>query len=128
MACDGWDHCTEFVKSGAHPQYGANPQQPLNRALTDILLTRGEGEISDLQFASQIQWSIFDQGIQDYVIEKLRHLALTEVSEIKNSACQQLWIDTQERTDDRLRQKAQGSLDAASCVCREKPAGNVPCQ
>ena len=90
MACDGWDRCTEFVKSGAHPHYRANPQQPLNRALTDILLTRGEGEINDLQFASQIQWGVPDQGIQDYVIEKLRNLALTEVSEIKRSACQTL--------------------------------------
>jgi len=48
MACDGWDGCTMFVKSGAHPQYRADPQQPLNRALADILLTRGEGEINDL--------------------------------------------------------------------------------
>jgi hypothetical protein len=128
MACDGWDGCTTFVKSGAHPQYRADRQQPLNRALTDILLTRGEGEISDLQFASQIQWSIFDQGIQDYVIEKLRHLALTELSEIKISACQQLWIYTQDRIDDRLRQKAQDSLNAASCVCGPKPAGVALCQ
>jgi hypothetical protein len=128
MACDGWDHCTEFVKSGAHPQYRANPQQPLNRALTDILLTRGEGEISDLQFASQIQWSIFGQGIQDYVIEKLGQLALTEVSEIKSSACQSLWVYTQDRIDDRLRLKAQDSLNAASCICRPKSNGDVLCR
>jgi len=128
MACDGWDGCTELVTSGAHTQYSADPQQPLNRALTDILLTRGEGEVSDLQFASQIQWSIFDQGIQDYVIEKLRHLALTEVSEIKISACQQLWIYTQDRIDDRLRERAQDSLDAASCICGPKPGVMSLCQ
>jgi len=116
-----------FVKSGAHPQYRADPQQPLDRALVDILLTRGEGEINDLEFASQIQWSI-PQGIQGYVIEKLGHLALTEVSEIKTSACESLWVYTQDRIDDRLRQKAQESLDAANCKCRLKPDHNVVCQ
>lgn len=128
MACDGWDYCSMFVRSGAHPQYRADPQQPLDHALVDMLLTRGEGEINNLQFASQIQSGVPDQGIQDYVIEKLSHLALTEFSDIKSSACQLLWIYTQDRIDSRLRQKAQYSLVAANCKCRLKPDGNVLCQ
>jgi hypothetical protein len=128
MACDGWDGCTMFVNSGSHPRYRADPQQPLSQALADILLTRGEGEINGLQFASQIQRGVPDQRIQGYVIEKLRRLALTEVSEIKRSACQQLWIYTQDRIDDRLRERAQDSLDAASCICGPKQGVMSLCQ
>jgi hypothetical protein len=128
MACDGWDGCTELVKSGAHPRYRADPQQLLSQALADILLTRGEGQINGLQFASQIQWGVPDQGIQGYVIEKLRHLALTEVSEIKRSACQQLWIYNQDRIDDRLRQEAHDALNAAGCICGPKPEAWLLCQ
>lgn len=49
MACDGWDYCTTFVDSGAHPQYQADPGRSLDYALVDILLTRGQGAVDDLQ-------------------------------------------------------------------------------
>ena len=127
MACDGWDHCTMFVESGAHPEYGGDPQQPLDQAVADILLTRGEGEIDNLRFASQIQWGLPDQGIQDHVLEKLSYLALTEVSDVRVSACYQLWIYTQDRIGRGLRQRAQASLDAAKCDCRPMPDA-LPCK
>lgn len=62
MARDGWDNCTNLVESGAHPAYRANPEQPLDRAIVDILLTRGEGEINDRRFASQILWALLIRG------------------------------------------------------------------
>jgi hypothetical protein len=64
MACDGWDECTMVVSSGAHPGYRADPTEPLNQALVDILLTRGKGEINDLQFANQIRSGVPDEGIR----------------------------------------------------------------
>jgi hypothetical protein len=128
MACDGWDNCTMFVRSGAHLQYRADPEKPLGHALVDILLTRGEGEINNRQFASEIQWGVPDQGIQEYVIERVRQLAIRESFEVKSSACQLLWIYTQDRIDSSLRQKAHDSLQAANCNCRLKPDGNVLCQ
>jgi hypothetical protein len=127
-ACDGWDACTTFVMSGPHPRYRVDPHKAIDYALVDILLTRGEGKINDLQFASQIQSGVPDQEIQGYVIEKLRQLATTESSDIKSSACQLLWIYTQDQIESRLRQEAQDSLRVANCDCRLKPDGNVFCQ
>jgi hypothetical protein len=129
MACDGWDYCTTFVRSGAHLQYKADPAKPLGYALVDILLTRGEGEINDLQFANQIQSSLPSEGsVLGYGLGKLRQLALTESSNVKNSACELLWIETQDRIDSSLRQETQDSLRAANCNCRMKPDGNVLCE
>src|SRR5579864_84266 len=107
MACDGWDGCTMPVMSGAHTRYRADPRKSLDQALVDILLTRGEGEIDNVRFASEILRGTPDQGFQGYVIEKLGHLALMETSDVKSSACTQLWIYTQERIDSSLRQEAQ---------------------
>lgn len=128
MACDGWDGCTTLVMSGAHRRYRADPRKSLDQALVDILLTRGEGEIDNVRFASQIEWGTPDQGFQGYVIEKLGHLALTESSDVKASACKQLWIYTQDRVESSLGRQAQDSLQAAGCDCRLKPDGNVVCQ
>jgi hypothetical protein len=127
MACDGWDGCTMPVMSGAHPRYRADPQKSLDHALVDILLTRGEGNINNVRFASQILWGTPDQGFQGYVIEKLGHLALTESGDVKSSACPQLWIYTQDRIDRSLRREASDSLESANCRCRETNA-TVPCQ
>lgn len=129
MACDGWDYCTTFVRSGAHLGYKTDPAKTLDYALVDILLTRGEGEINNLQFANQIPWGLPTQGIiRGYVIEKLRQLALTESSDVKSSACELLWIYIQDRIDSSSSQKTQDSLRAVSCNCRMKPDGNVLCQ
>lgn len=128
MACDGWDNCTVFVMSGAHPRYQADPQKSLDHALADILLTRGEGEVNNLRFARQIRLGVPAQGIEDYVIEKLSHLALTELSDVKSSACELLWIYSRDRIASRVRQEAQESLGAANCNCRLQPDGNVRCQ
>lgn len=95
--------------------------------LWPISYSLGEGEIDNLRFASQIQWGLPDQGIQDHVLEKLSYLALTEVSDVRVSACYQLWIYTQDRIGRGLRQRAQASLDAAKCDCRPMPDA-LPCK
>jgi hypothetical protein len=128
MACDGWDYCTNLVESGAHPGYRVDPEQPLDRAIVDILLTRGEGRIDDGRFASEIIWGVPDQGIQDYVIDRLGHLASTESPEIKSSACVQLWIYTRDRIGTDSNRRAQSLLETASCHCRLKEDGNVTCE
>ena len=128
MACDGWDGCTMLVKSGAHPRYKADPRKSLAYALADILLTRGEGKIDEIPFASEIQWGVPGQGMEGYLIGKLRHLATTESSAVKGAACVQLWIYQQDRIDSTLRQEARDSLEAAQCVCSMKPDENIACQ
>jgi hypothetical protein len=127
-ACDGWDGCTMGVESGAHRGYRPDPQKPLDYALADLLLSRGEGRINEVGFASEISWGVPDQGLQGYVIEKLRHLALAEHGEVKASACKLLWIYTVDRIDVRIRQDASRALSDADCGCHTKPDGNVECQ
>jgi hypothetical protein len=128
MACDRWDGCTMFVKSGSHPRYNADPQKSLAYALADILLTRGEGKIDEIPFASEIGWGVPGQGMEGYLIGKLRTLALTESSAVKATACVQLWIYQQDRIDNSLRQQARDSLEAAHCACSLKPDKNIACQ
>lgn len=41
--CDEWASCVVPVFSGAHPAYKPNPAKPIEHAIIDILLTRGEG-------------------------------------------------------------------------------------
>ena len=117
-----------FVKSGAHPGYKADPQKSLSYALADILLTRDEGKIDEIPFASEIGWGLPGQGMEGYLIGKLRNLALTESSPVKASACVQLWIYHQDRIDSSLRQQARDSLEAAHCVCSLKPDKNIACR
>jgi hypothetical protein len=128
MACDGWDGCTMFVKSGAHPSYEADPRKSLSYALADILLTRGKGKIEEIPFASEIERGVPGQGMESYLIEKLGNLALSESSTVKAAACVQLWIYQQDRIDTRLRQQARNSLDTAQCVCSINPDQNIACQ
>ncbi len=126
MACDGWDVCTMFVDSGAHPRYRTDPQESLDQAVAEIILTRGEGKIDEGQFARAVEWGVPDQGIQAYVIEKLKRLALTESPAIKRSACHLLWIYSQDRTDERLRQYAQDTLRDAHCRCATPAFRGLP--
>jgi hypothetical protein len=128
MACDGWDGCTMFVKSGGHRGYKANPRKSLSYALADILLTRGEGKIDEIPFASEIERGVPGQGLEGYLIGKLRNLAVTESSAVKAAACVQLWIYQQDRIDSSLRRQARESLEAARCVCSMKPDMNIACQ
>lgn len=126
MACDGWDACTMFVESGAHPRYRRPSGEPLAQAIADILLTRGEGEINNLRFASEIRWGVPDSGIQGFVIEKLHHLT-AEPDPVRTSACEQLWIYTRDRIGEELRRKAEDYLQAAHCACGELD-GRLSCQ
>ena len=116
--CDGWDGCTMDVESGAHHDYRPDPQKSVDYALADLLLTRGEGTTSETGFASEISWGVPDQGLQGYVIEKLRRLALMEHGDVKESACKQLWIYSVDRIGDSLRVDAAGALREADCHVR----------
>ena len=117
-----------FVDSGAHLRYKADPRKSLAYALADILLTRGEGKIDEIPFASEIERGVPGQEMEGYLIGKLRNLALTESSAVKAAACVQLWIYQQDRIDSSLRQQARDSLEAAHCVCSLKPDKNIACQ
>jgi len=127
-ACDGWDGCTIPVYSGAHPQYAVDSRRPLDYALVDLLLTRGAGEINDVQFASEILRGVPDHGIQDYVISKLRHLAETESGDVKSSACSQLWIYTQDSIGDTLNHTAMEAVRSANCRCHTNPTNWPLCE
>lgn len=117
-----------FVKSGAHPGYKADLRKCLSYALADILLTRGEGKIDEIPCAREIETGVLGQGMEGYLIEKLRNLALTESSAVKAAACVQLWIYQQDRIDSSLRHQARDALDTAQCVCSMKPDQNIACR
>ncbi len=139
--CDGSDYCTGSVESGAHPSYRPDSQKSADYALADLLLTRGEGQVNDMGFASEINSAPMgdDEALEIYVIEKLGHLALTEHGDVKSSACKLLWYSTLERTNlldqknkDRkniIRAAADG-LHRASCDCTTKltAAHDVQCR
>jgi hypothetical protein len=87
--CDGWDGCTYGVYSGAHPHLNVDPRKPLDKALADIALTRGEGRTDEAKFAGAI-----DRGgpsSEDYNIVAYRDLALSERFAIREAACIALW-------------------------------------
>ncbi len=126
-ACDGWDECTIPVHSGAHPQYAVDSRRPLGYALVDLLLTRGDGKINNVEFARDIRMGVPDHGVQDYVISKLRHLAETETDDVKSAACFQLWLYAQNHIGDELGDRSMGALQSAKCNCGKNATG-WPCQ
>lgn len=129
-ACDGWDGCTEGVWSGAHPGYALDPTKPIEFALVDFHLTRGEGPVNKIAFAAEaLQEFVGIPGIEEYTIGKLRHLALTEQDEIKSSACKSLWIYTMDLVKPNIKSAAMTAMKAANCECNKKlPHGNVECE
>jgi hypothetical protein len=127
-ACDGWDYCTMSVQSGAHPGYRPDPRKRIDYAVADLILTRGDGAINEIEFANEVAWGVPDQGLQGYVVEKLRHLALTEHGGVKASACKLLWVYTVDLVDDSVHRDAGNALRDADCRCKTKPDGNVECR
>jgi hypothetical protein len=129
-ACDGWDGCTEGVYSGAHPNYQSDPLKPVDYALVDLHLTRGEGTVNDISFATEVFREAPDQipGLQAYSMEKLRRLALTERGDVKSSACMTLWIYTVDKVQPAIHRAADDAMKAANCRCKKKSDGNIECQ
>jgi hypothetical protein len=125
-ACD-WQNCTVWVESGAHPGYRPDPSASLDQIKIDLLLTRGEGPVSDHRFAEEVGRAVELAGMDGYTIEKLRNLALTESSEVKYAACQGLWIYSHDKIADRLRERAEDSVRAAGCTCGITGSG-LACQ
>ena len=125
IACDGSD-CTMRIMSGAHPGFRMNPGEPIERAMTELRLTRGEGPIDDHQFALDINRGAPERDL-GYVIEKLRHLAVTESSEVKYAACRFLWVFTR-GTEDHVRRRAEDSLHAAGCTCGIENVTEIVCR
>jgi hypothetical protein len=130
--CDGWDGCTMSVNSGAHLRYRPDPRKSLSYALADLRLTRGEGTVNEIGFASEVSRGVPvgtpDQHLEAYVVEKLRLLASTERGDVKSSACELLWIYRADRIDTNIRRDADDAMHAASCRCTTKPDGNLECQ
>ena len=123
--CDGYDNCTIGVYSGAHPNYRPDPKKPLDYALVDLLLTRGEGSVNGIGFATEAFREEPDNvsGLQEYAIEKLRYLALTEQDEIKSSACESLWIYTVDLVKPNIKRDAENAMHVANCRCNKKADG-----
>jgi hypothetical protein len=115
-ACD-WQNCTVWVESGAHPGYRPEPNASMDQTLTELCLTRGEGPMDDHRFAREMSYIVGRAGLDGYTIEKLRHLALSESSEVKYAACKELWGYTEGEPDKRLSERARDSVAAAGCTC-----------
>jgi hypothetical protein len=128
--CDGFDSCTEGVWSGAHPNYSPDPQKPIDYALVDLHLTRGEGAVNELGFTTEVFREESDRipGLEAYAVRKLWHLALTEHGDVKASACMALWIYTVDIVQPATRRDAEDAMHPADCRCTRKPDGNVECQ
>jgi hypothetical protein len=116
-ACD-WQNCTVRIESGAHPGYRPDPNASMDQTLTDLALTRGEGPVADRRFAQEMGYIVGRPGLDAYTVEKLRHLALTESSEVKYAACESLWgYNNELEPDERLSERARESVAAAGCTC-----------
>lgn len=86
-ACDGHDYCTLAVRSGSHLQYRADNQKPIEYAIADILLTRGE-DSNDSEFAKAFDYCC--SVPKPYLFPKLQSLAATEVPVVRDAACKLL--------------------------------------
>ena len=121
-ACDGWDRCTWGVYSGSHRDLKLKPGGPIERALADIVLTRGEGPINEARFAGSI---VRGAPVPDeYQIENYRHLAITERAGGEAAACEALWIASH---DPKLRGTVGAEMEQAHCVCRVVEHGEPDC-
>lgn len=97
-------------------------------AVADLLLTRGEGKIDEEAWARGLM-SALEEGIEGYVAGKLRHLALTEKSAVRESACLWLWMYSQDpHVDAGLRGQAGQALREADCRCEKQPDWNMACR
>jgi hypothetical protein len=115
-ACD-WHNCTVRIESGAHPGYRPDPNASMDQTLIELSLTRGEGPVDHHRFAQEMGYIAGRAGLDSYTIEKLRHLALTESSEVKYAACKELWGYAEGEPDKRLNERARESIAAAGCTC-----------
>lgn len=129
-SCDGRDSCTEGVYSGAHPNYLPDPQKPLDFALVDLHLTRGEGPVNEISFAHEVfrEGAGTVPGLQSYSVGKLRKLVLAERGDVRSRACEALWIYTVDKVDAAIHQDAQDAMQAANCRCSTKAGGNIECR
>lgn len=125
-ACDGWDDCTIGVYSGSHTHLSFTDNRPVDYAVADILLTRGEGNVNDSKFAGALDRGA--PGPETYLIVRYRHLAMTERVPVKTAACAQLWIIAQDRLPSEVRRSAADAMHDAGCQCVTKPPrGELDC-
>ena len=121
-ACDGWDRCTWGVYSGSHPHLKIKQGEPVERALADVVFTRGDGAIDEARFAGAILRGA--PAPDSYLIENYRRLALTERAGVKTAACEALWIFL---PDPNLHEIAKAGMQQASCHCRIVEHGEPDC-
>jgi hypothetical protein len=111
-ACDGGDGCTWGVYGGNHPRLTVNPADSIDRAVAEIVLSRGQGLITEARFAGAI---LRGAPVPDeYQIEDFRRLAMTELGVIKTAACEALWITGH---DPRFHGISQQDMTQAHCGC-----------
>jgi hypothetical protein len=124
-ACDGFDSCTRGVYSGAHPHFTPEPEESLMNVIADIVLTRGDGNISEDRFAGDIRRGT--PGSEDHLMEKYRDLALTEGPLVKAAACTGLWRSTTQWSSAPTRELAVQYMQVAACRCTVTPRGEPDC-
>jgi hypothetical protein len=129
--CDGWDGCTMSVRSGAHPGYRTDPGRSINYALADLRLTRGEGAVNEIGFATDVlngvPAGVRDDALQAYIVRKLLLLARSNQGAVRSSACESLQVVAGDHLDVN-QQIAEEAMRAAKCECKKKPDGNIECQ
>lgn len=85
--------------------------------------------MNKIAFATEVsQEPVISPGLEEYAIEKLKHLALTEQDEIKSTACESLWVYTVDLVGPDIKQHAVIAMHDANCQCYKKSDGNVECK
>ena len=124
MACDR-NNCTVWIESGAHPGYKPAVGEPIDEAIIDLTMTRGQGPVNNHRFAEEIGYQLGRGGFDAYTVERLGKLALSDSSEVRSQACRWLWMYGHDETAAGLREKANNSLALAGCKCQEGRGGVV---
>ena len=120
------------MQSGGHPDYRPAANKPLGYAFVDLRLTRSEGTLNEMNFASEVEQGVSvgvpDEELEAYIVRKLGNLALTEHGTVKSSASKLLWIYRADQSPQGVREAADDALNGTSCRCTKKADGNVECQ
>jgi hypothetical protein len=86
-ACDGHDDCTIPLGTGSHAGFRPDPRRPVDYAIAELLLTRGDG-VTDEQFARSIEHKVPARPV-NFVIDRLQRLAAGS-GPVREAACKQL--------------------------------------
>ncbi len=119
--CDRLRSCVVPVRSGAHPNFKADPRKAIAHSIIDLLLTRGQ-DCNDSQMIQAISSNPFQalssnpawDFSESYTIQKLQQIATQETPAVRRAACNELIYMTRIR---RL------TVPALNSVCPEPLKG-----